>query len=235
MRIVIKIGGHLLSTTEDFKYILSLISNVVKVTEESGRPKIVFVVGGGVQAREMQEKARELGLSNTVVDEVGILVSRINAYILSNAAKDTLKEQGLKVRTKIICSIEEFLKDMEIYDVFFAGGFIPGQSTDAVASLLAEAMKADVLMFLTDVDGIYDKDPKKHTDAKLLKTIKVSDLISKVLTEKMTPGVYKPIDIQALKMIERSNVKCIVINGRAKENILNALKGLSYRGTEIIP
>ena len=234
MRAVIKIGGHLLSTTEDFKYVLSLIRDIVELVEKNEKFKLAFIVGGGSHAREMQKKAQELNLSNTVTDEVGIIISRLNAYIISNAARDMLEKRGFKVRTKVICSIEEFLEDMNVYNVFFAGGFIPGQSTDAVASLIAEAMRADILMFLTDVDGIYDKDPKIYANAKLLKTVKVSDLISKVLAEKMTPGVYKPIDIQALKIIERSNLKCIVINGRRIHDIKNALRGLTYRGTQIL-
>ncbi|RLG63975.1 UMP kinase [archaeon] len=235
MRAVIKIGGHLLSTTEDFKYVLSLIRDIVELVEKNEKFKLAFIVGGGSHAREMQKKAQELNLSNTVTDEVGIIISRLNAYIISNAARDMLEKRGFKVRTKVICSIEEFLEDMNVYNVFFAGGFIPGQSTDAVASLIAEAMRADILMFLTDVDGIYDKDPKIYADAKLLKTVKVHDIMSKILSEKMAPGAYKPIDIQALKIIERSSIKCIVVNGKAKDNILNALKGLPYKGTKITP
>jgi uridylate kinase len=105
------------------------------------------------------------------------------------------------------------------------GGLKPGITTDAVAALVAEHVKADLLVKGTDQDGVYNKDPRKHADAVKLDHLSFDDLPNVFSENKHKAGMHQIIDPEAVKVLKRGHMKLIVVNGFKPDNILAAVKG----------
>ena len=109
--------------------------------------------------------------------------------------------------------------------LFIAGGFVPKQSTTTVAMQLCEKLECD-LIILTDVDGIYDKDPKTNLDAKKFDTIRYSELESLLRTrtgQEQTAGKYQIFDLLSLQILKRSKLRVRFINGSELGNLQSLL------------
>jgi uridylate kinase len=105
------------------------------------------------------------------------------------------------------------------------GGLKPGITTDTVAALVAEHVKADLLVKGTDQDGVYDKDPRKHKDAIKLDHVFLDDLCKVLELSKHEAGLHQVVDPVAVGILKRSHMKLIVVNGFNPENILAAVSG----------
>lgn len=216
MNIVVKIGGHLIFNEDLNVGLLKEYSNIFREMYDGGR--WVIVVGGGKYARKYVEAARLLGLSESVCDEIGIKITRINAAILSSLIGD-------KAYPLVPENLEQLIAYSTQGKIVVMGGLQPGQSTIAVSALAAEAVRAEKLIVATDVDGIYTADPKKEPDAKLLKEVSVRTLMEKLLEYSHEAGEYRLADFTGLKIIARSRIPTIYLNGRDPENIRRALRG----------
>jgi uridylate kinase len=216
LTIVIKLGGHLFFN-ENIE--ISLIKAYNKVFHEiAKKEKIVIVVGGGGISRKYISVAREMGLNEALCDEIGIYISRMNAYFLTQII-------GEIAYPNIAENLQQVRQYLTQKNVVITGGFQPGQSTTAVAAIIAEALKAKKLIIATDVDGVYTKDPKKYPNAKLIKKITPEELSNIIEKEAQIAGEYKLFDKLSLIIIKRSKIDCIVINGKKIENIKKALRG----------
>jgi len=85
---------------------------------------------------------------------------------------------------------------------------------------------------LTNIDYVYDKDPKKFKDAKILKEIDWKNY-RKIVGEKWSPGLSSPFDPISAKLAEKLRMKIIIINGREIERLENVLRNRPFIGTEI--
>lgn len=216
MRIVLRIGGSVFASPikPDLvnKY-AALLRKLVK----SGHV-VAVVVGGGVLAREFIGVAKSLGLREAAQDEVAISVSRIYAQLFLN----TLGEIGYDT---VPTTIDDAVKCLSGGKIVVMGGLKPGMTTDTVAALIAEKVKADLLIKASDQEGIYDKDPRKHSDAVKLDRIKLENL-SRVCTEDQhKAGIHQIIDPEAVKVLKRSRIKVVVVLGFKPENVLKAIEG----------
>ena len=98
-------------------------------------------------------------------------------------------------------------------------------TTDTVAALVAKEIRADLLVKATNQDGIYNKDPAKHSDAVKIDHLKIEDLL-KVLSEtRHKAGIHQVIDPEAVKFSSRYHVKVVVVNGYDPKNVLSAVEG----------
>lgn len=218
MRIVLKIGHALFKGHSiDLEKIRGTADAILRLHNAGHR--VVVVVGGGEPSRTFIKAARSLGADHATCDEVGIMVTRINALLLSIAF-------GEASSRNIISGFEELERQLDTAGgkILVGGGFTPAQSTDAVAALIAERLKADLLIKTTDVDGVYNADPKKNPDAKLLKEVSVRRL-RKILGQESTPGGYKLLDQVSLSILERSRIPVVIVNGSDPENIIRAASG----------
>ena len=111
----------------------------------------------------------------------------------------------------------------------------PGQSTNATSALIAETVKASKFLNATDVDGIFDSDPKTNRDAKLFKKITVKECMDILGNESSMAGTYELIDIVALKVIERSKIPTQILRSNVN-NIKHAINNNNkyHVGTEIV-
>ena len=222
MKIVVSIGGSVLAKElqpRNFKR----YANAIK---EIGKHHSVFIVtGGGKAAREYIGVARALGSDEATCDFLGIDITRINARLLIAALGDAAYyEPPFNYKEARTASIAG--------QIVVMGGVTPGQTTDAVSAVLAEYVGADLLINATSIDGVYTSDPKKNKSARKFETMTPHQLIEIVMKTEMVAGANSPIDLLAAKIIERSNIKTIVLNGEDPQNIIDAING-KYNGTTI--
>jgi uridylate kinase len=218
MRAVLKLGGSLLY--DDMGRILTdrvrAYAKVVNSFVEDGHSMVV-VVGGGKPARLFIAAARELGASEAQCDWLGIKIARNNAELLCAAL-------GNIAYPKIVETLDELETAISPGNVVLMGGLTPGQSTNAVAALAAETVQADMLLNATNVDGIYDRDPKEP-GAKKLDSVTVAEL-SQILSGTGTrAGEYKLFDPVAIRVVGRSKIPTVIFNGNDPDNLLRIVKG----------
>ena len=186
----------------------------------------VVVSGGGIIARHYVSLARSLGSDESSLDEMGIEISRLNAMLLSAALGDY-------VYPVIPSNLEEISIACQSGKIIISGGLHPGQSTNATAALICEKIKADRFLNATDVDGIYDSDPKKKAKAKMFKEITIKKCLDLLNNESTQAGNYELMDIVAMKVIQRSKIPTYVIKSDPKV-IRNLIMKNRQTGTQII-
>jgi uridylate kinase len=223
LKIVIKIGGFLFPERLD----LDMINGYVKLLRKlfSNGHELVVVTGGGIGSREYIELSRKIGSSEAICDELGIEFSRLNARLLLSGLQEAFPE--------IPTSLREVKRYFEINKLIVMGGLQPGQSTNAVAALAFEIIRADILINATDVEGIYSEDPRKNPKAKKFDKISIEDLSRIISSEKAIAGSYDLLDILAVKIIARSKIPTWVLDGRNPKNIDRIING-GHIGTKII-
>ncbi len=222
MKIVVSVGGSVLARSlspDRFRGYASALNEISK------KNSVFIVTGGGQAARDYIRVARELGADEATCDLIGIELTRLNARLLIAAlGDDAYHEPPLNYKEAKNASLSGRIVVM--------GGVTPGQTTDAVSAVLAEYVGADLLLNATSIDGVYSSDPKKNRDAKKFDTLTPQQLIEIVMRTEMVAGANSPVDLLAAKIIERSNIRTIVLNGEDPQNIIDAVSG-KYRGTVI--
>ncbi len=216
MRIVLRIGGSVVASPINTKLMSKYVDVVKRLREQSH--EIAVVVGGGSLAREFIGTARELGLNMQAQDEIAISVSRLFAQLF-------LKRLEKLSCEKIAITLEDAANCLEDGKVAVMGGLKPGITTDAVAALVAEHIVADLVVKGTDQEGVYNKDPRSYADAVKLDRLSYNDLAQIFSESKHKAGIHQIIDPEAVKILRRSSMKLVVVNGFKPENVLAALKG----------
>ncbi|HWQ68241.1 MAG TPA: UMP kinase [Methanospirillum sp.] len=221
--IVLSLGGSILLPGLDTPNIKPYIPVLVKIAKAH---RLFIVVGGGGEARRYIDVAKSIGCDEASADELGILVTRLNATLLINAL-------GRAAWPEVLESHNRALAAAESGKIVVMGGITPGQTTDAVAAVLAERVSADVFFNLTSVDGIYSADPRKNPGAIRHEMITPSELLEIVIRQQATAGVNTVMDIIAVKMVERCNIPLIVLDGRDPQDLLNAVENGTCLGTVV--
>jgi uridylate kinase len=223
MKIVVTIGGSILVQDNSFQKFTEYAEIISQMNTEH---KLYVVVGGGKPARDYITMARGLGASEALCDDVGIDVTRLNARLLITALEEA-------AYPKVPHNFQEALEYSQSGKLVVMGGTEPAHSTDAVGSILAEFIGADLLINATSVDGLYDKDPKKYSDAVKFEEITASDMMDLLSNKDIKAGTYEFLDHTAIGIIKRSKIKTVVVDGNDPENLLKAV--YEKIGTTILP
>ena len=223
MKIVITIGGSIIIKDHNYMKFMDYAEVLRDLTDEN---EIFVVVGGGKTARDYIEIARALGSSEALCDDIGIEVTRLNAKLLIAALGDYAYPE-------VPQNFREALQFASTKKIVVMGGTEPAHSTDAVGSILAEFVGAELLINATSVNGLYNKDPNKYSDAKMYNEIKPSKMIDLISTKDIKAGTYEFFDMTAIQIIKRSRIKTVILNGGDANNIKTAINGKI--GTKIMP
>ena len=216
MRIVLKIGGSIIASPINTELISSYINLLRRLRLQ--RHEIAVVVGGGTHAREFIDAARNMGLDERAQDEIAISVSRIFAQLF-------LMKLGKVGCKQLPTSIDDTIRCVEEGKIAVMGGLKPGMTTDTVAALIAEKFGADILVKATDQEGVYNKDPKKHSNAVKLDHLSLEHLQKKSTEYRHKAGIHQILDPEAAKILGRNRLKTVIVNGTRLENVTKAIKG----------
>ncbi len=218
MKVVFSIGGIYFADAARIKALAAVLDELAESCT------LYVVTGGGAIARDSITIARDLGANDAYCDYIGIAGTRINAKLLITALKDANPEP--------FSDYKEAAAMKEDNKIAVMGGVSPGHTTDAVAAILAEYVYADRLIVVTSVDGVYDADPHVYPDAKKYDRLTANELVALTMKEVLKAGLQIVIDPVAAKIIERSGIETIVIDGRNPHNITGAVHG-DHHGTVI--
>ncbi len=221
--IVISLGGSIIIPKEGFdlnflKGFKKLILNLIK------KYRFIIVCGGGQTARSYQQIARSLGdLSSEDLDWIGIHSTRLNGHLMRTifrryahpaVVKYPLKKQNWKT------------------PIMLAAGWKPGFSTDYDAVLLAKKYDADTVINLSNIDYVYDKDPRINKDAKKLENIDWEQF-QKIVGTKWVPGANLPFDPVASVLARKNKMKVLFVKGTQLAEVKKAIEGKKIKGTVI--
>jgi uridylate kinase len=221
-RVVISVGGSVLVPSLEAHRLKEWAESLINLTKAG--IQIFAVVGGGGEARRYIDACRDIGLDEASSDEIGILVTRINAALLVGALKEYV--YPIVATSYLDAKAAGFSGKIVVM-----GGMTPGQTTDAVAAVLAEEVGASMMINLTAIDGIYSADPKKDKSAKKHDLMTPQELIDLIMKEKMNAGSNMVIDLVAAKIAERSGIPLVIIDGRDPSLIGKALLDGKFEGT----
>jgi uridylate kinase len=224
LRVVLKVGGFAFSTEGRTE---PLISEYVKLLKQLAKEhQFVVVTGGGSIARAYIQIARDLRVPESLCDQLGILVSRLNARLVVDGLSDSAYPE-------IPTTVAELGRFFASGKLVAMGGLQPGHSTNAVAAIAAETIKADLFLNATDVAGVYTSDPSEDASAKHLDEVNVNKLTEILAHNEMNAGDYDLMDPIALRIIQRSHIPTVILDGRNLANVTKTLRG-ERTGTRIL-
>src|SRR4249919_629855 len=222
-RILLKLSGEALAGTATFGIDADRVRTLGREVADvaAAGVQVGVVVGGGNIFRGVAAAARSM--DRVTGDHMGMLATVINSLALS----DALEQMGIPTRVMSAIEMhqvaEPYIRRRAIRHlekgrivIFAAGTSNPYFSTDTAATLRALEIHADVIAKATRVDGVYDKDPLKHTDAVMFRKID----FTKVLAEGL--GV---MDSTSIAMCRDNQLPIIVFNSNTKGNIMRVAMG----------
>ncbi len=225
--IVMSIGGSLIVPDggPDSDFLKKLNVFIRKQVKERNR-RFLLVVGGGKTSRKYINSAKNIigKITPEDLDWLGIHGTRLNAHLLRTIFQDI-------AHPKIIVHYERPTYTWR-EPIAIGAGWKPGWSTDYDAVVLAKHYKASVIINLSNIDYVYDKDPTKHDDAKKI-TKMTWNQFEKLVGDEWKPGVHAPFDPVASQLAKRIGVMVIIAHGRNFSNLNRILNGESFKGTVI--
>ena len=220
-RILIKLSGEAFSQEcghgIDFDAVLKMCREIKKVKDEGY--EIAIVIGGGNFWRGRSNEY----MDSCTSDHIGMLGTIMNALALGEGFRQIGIDARVQTSIEMLQMAEFYITDrarkhLEKGKVVIFGGGTgnPFFSTDTAAALRAAELNADVIFKATNVDGVYDKDPRKNNDAVKYEEISYRD----VLTNRL-----KVMDATAISLCMDNNIPIVVFNMNKEGNLLEASKG----------
>ncbi len=216
MIITLLLGGVVFDRGVEDPRLLEEYRDVVVNLVERGI-KVAVVAGGGQLARRYIGLAEGFGANKAFLDEIGISATRLNAAVMVAALGDVAHPRVPK-------SYDEAVWALKASPVVVMGGVAPAQSTDAVAAVMSELVGAPLLIKATGAPGIFDR-PPSEPGATLLEKVSYETLREIVERYRFEPGGYELLDPIAIKVLERSSIRCIVLDGLRPQSVLDAVEG----------
>ena len=227
-KIVMSIGGSLIVPDKgiDTKFLSNLNIFIRDQLAKNKNRQFFLVAGGGITTRHYQSAARNVihhELTHDDLDWLGIHSTRLNAHLLRTIFRDIAHPFIIK-HYDIIRKVKE--------RVVIASGWKPGWSTDFDAVLLCEDYNVKSIINLSNIDMVYNKDPKKNKNAKPIDKIKWANF-RKIVGDKWVPGLNAPFDPVAAKKAQKLGIKVAVLSGHDFKNLENYINEKEFVGTVI--
>jgi len=229
-RIVLKLSGEALKTTSDHidSSVLGAMAEQVKSVHDLGVGMAIVVGGGNIMRGTSQAAA---AMNRTVADQIGMLSTLINSLALQVAM------EALDVPTRVMSAIpiaaiaEPYIRRRAIRHlekgrviIIACGTGNPYFSTDTAAALRANEIDADVILKATNVDGVYDADPRKNPNAKRFEKLTFDEVLARGLNV---------MDATAFTLCREHNKPIIVFDFHRVGNIRRVVLGEPV-GTTIV-
>ena len=222
MDIIISLGGSLIVPEAiDVSFLKKFHSLITDFIKKGNRA--IIITGGGKICRKYQQAAEKIvPVSQEELDWLGIASTRLNAQLMrtifeKDADHVVIKNPNAKINWK--------------KSILIGAGWQPGHSTDNDAVLLAKNLNIKTIINLTNVDQVYDKDPKTHKDAKPLDKMTWPEL-QKIVGTTWSPGLNAPFDPVATKGAHKLGLT-VAIMGPDLNNLKNFLENKDFKGTVI--
>lgn len=227
-RIVISVGGSLIVPNGgiDTKFLKHFNTFLRDQLANHKNRQFFLVVGGGSTARNYRDAGREVvghELSRDDLDYLGIHATKLNAHLVRTIFRDVAHPYIIK-HYEIIRKVSE--------PVVVAAGWKPGWSTDYCAVLLCEDYDIRRVINLSNIDQVYDADPRKNEGAKPHDKL-TWDEFRKIVGDEWMPGMNAPFDPVAAKKAQQLGISVVVLNGENVENLEECLDGKEFVGTTI--
>ena len=231
-RYLIKLSGEIIKGNQESGVSLEAADNLSKKIFSILKKniKLGFVIGGGNIFRGASKIIK--GYNRILGDQIGMMATVVNALVLSERMQangiPTLLQSGIKIDGIVDLfnkeKIEEVFKKKGV--VIFCGGIgNPYFSTDTTSALRALQIEAEWIFKATKVDGIYDKDPKKYSDAKFYDSITYNEILEKKL---------RIMDLSSIILMKENNLKLRVFNIFDKHDTLEKACSGGKIGTVVI-
>lgn len=224
---VLSLGGSLVVPNGgiDTKFLTEFNEFIRKQVSEKKR-RFFIVVGGGGIARSYIESGRAVRggiLTDADTDWLGIHATRLNAQLVRTIFQDIADPRVIK-HYEIILKIEAPLA--------IAAGWKPGWSTDYCAVTLCQDYGIRSVINMTNIDQVYDKDPKKFPEAKPMIDVTWAKY-REMAGDTWVPGMNLPFDPIAARLAQELEVTVKILNGKNLENLEKALDNQEFHGTTI--
>jgi len=221
--IIISLGGSLIIPDQidiDFlKAFRTLILSQVAIGK-----KFIIITGGGKVCRRYQEVAKEItDPSNEDLDWIGIASLKLNAELVKVIF-------GKHAHNRVVSNLSDHFAFEKSIVVGSAYG--PGRSTDFDAVEAAKNVGAKKIINLSNIDYVYDSDPKVNPNAKKIEKISWAEY-RKLIPAEWNPGLNSPFDPIASKMAEEAGIEVVIMNGKPIGDFANYLNGEKFFGTVI--
>lgn len=241
----------------DFSYALKLIK-----TLKSSNKRFIIVVGGGFLNRWYLQNIRESGLVNDYsllkpaenkryhkvsgshpsindLHTIGIASSIINASMFKMLIEHIDDSKNAVYPEVIKFSQYEELKnikeDLKKHKYIIASGWKPGHSHDVDALIFAMLFNEKTVLSLKNIDGVYNKDPKRFKDAKKIPNMTWKEYIDLIKVSEHNPGASFPVDAKAARAFQAEKKVCVVLDGSDIYEVSRFLKtGDARKGTKIL-
>jgi uridylate kinase len=222
--IVISLGGSLIIPEDvDTPFLQSfkkvLLKNIKKYN-------FIVICGGGSLARKYINSLKISGKGTDFQSFAGIAATRTNARFLSYFFGYN-QEKGIPHTMK---EVEKYIKNNSIV---FCGAleYKPHQTSDSTSAEIANHFNS-IFINLTDVSGLFDKNPKEHKNARFISKISWENFDKMASSIKFTPGQHFVLDQSASKIIKKYKIPTYIL-GKDMKQLDNLLKGKKFKGTII--
>lgn len=222
-KIVMSLGGSLIVPDEIDVEFLNLFIKTVKDYISQGF-SFLIITGGGKTCRKYNDSLKQIiNPSNEDLDWMGISATRLNAELVRISFGDLAYE-------KVVLDPDNIPETSK--PVIVGGGWKPGNSSDLAAIHSAKSIGASKIINLSNINYVYDKDPRKFPDAKPIEKISWSDFRT-LFSEEWNPGANVPFDPTAAKEAESFDYEVAILNGKNIDNLKSYLDGKEFVGTII--
>ncbi|HAQ02597.1 TPA: UMP kinase [Candidatus Nomurabacteria bacterium] len=221
--IIISLGGAIVVPDMPNPEFIKDFKKIILEWVEKGK-RFVIIVGGGKTCRRYNEAlSKVIEATSEDLDWMGIYSTQLNAQLVRLAfGKDTSGQ--------IVIDPRDVTKFND--DIIIGAGWQPGCSTDTDAVLVAKELNAKKIVNLSNIDYVYDSDPKTNSTAKKFENLTWKEYRS-FISSKWTPGSNTPFDPIASEMAEKDGMEVAFMSGSNLEGLNNYLKGEAFTGTTI--
>lgn len=222
-KIVISLGGSLIVPNGvDVEFVNSFVSLIKEYVDRGYN--FLIITGGGNVCRDYNASLKKItNPTNEDLDWLGISITRANAEFIRICFGDLAFKQ--------VILDPDFIPETN-KPIIVGGGWRPGNSSDLAAVHSAKSIGAKKVVNLSNIDYVYDKDPKENPDAKPIDKISWIDFLLLFPTD-WIPGRNIPFDPIASCEAQNLGQEVVILNGKNMENLRAYLDGKDFIGTEI--